>query len=592
VVNPLEVEDQALGELLEASDLSPHPGLALERVLEEPAPAGRDVVLLTHPRNLVEADVAGAARRVGPGMRLFGVGVDDHGDVQFAELKHGTPVKVCQFHIDLTRSAPPRPQTVEQPTNLEPLTPWQGDVEPLGFPFCFGLMSHLKRFDFDQAGEWLLVAGQHGMLYAWKTDGTRMEVLPRGLLGPTVLTDVEHLLGVAGGFVVCGVINDSLTAFHYDWTRRTVTTYPMDFARQHGPFHWHYSHEHHALTVVSTGLLCTDLAVYCRGVDLATAERFPPAKGSPTGASRVAEACAAAPQRTAPPPYLMITTDPSTTWQHPGLYLTGDTGTIQPRGVDQEWLPFRPMSEGRSLLENQRLLWGVCRADVLALVTFDNQQHQTLRLFRGPDGIPLAEHPTHGHVALSSDGRLVAYSRGPSQVVVRTTDGGTVPLLMTVKGHAHPRIDIRLGRKLLVVRVGHHGHLFNWHSEELQITPLTDETRSSTPKAVRVLETCGTRALSAGLPDWVRYDPRRFVQAARAEVIVVSDSFGQLMVFDRSGKLVCMFFVFREQAGAWMPDGTRYGPASITGGLPTPGALGKLGRALREAAELPGRSVP
>src|SRR5262249_55810374 len=57
----LKVEEQKLGELLEASDLSPHPGLALERVLEEKTTVARDVVLLTHPRNLREDEVVASA---------------------------------------------------------------------------------------------------------------------------------------------------------------------------------------------------------------------------------------------------------------------------------------------------------------------------------------------------------------------------------------------------------------------------------------------------------------------------------------------------------------------------------------------------
>ena len=56
--------------MLEASDLTPHPGPTLGRVLDADAgkgPAGgalRDVVLLTHPRSLAEPEVVAAARRV------------------------------------------------------------------------------------------------------------------------------------------------------------------------------------------------------------------------------------------------------------------------------------------------------------------------------------------------------------------------------------------------------------------------------------------------------------------------------------------------------------------------------------------------
>src|SRR5262249_28902167 len=50
--DPLAAPPEELGALLESSELGAHPGLALERVLEKETTDGRDVVLLTHPRNL------------------------------------------------------------------------------------------------------------------------------------------------------------------------------------------------------------------------------------------------------------------------------------------------------------------------------------------------------------------------------------------------------------------------------------------------------------------------------------------------------------------------------------------------------------
>src|SRR5262249_11813381 len=89
--DPLELGAEELGELVETSDLTPNPGLALERVLEAPAEAARDVVLLTHPRTLLDPDVAAAARRVADRTRLFALTVDDQGQVQLSEVRHGTP---------------------------------------------------------------------------------------------------------------------------------------------------------------------------------------------------------------------------------------------------------------------------------------------------------------------------------------------------------------------------------------------------------------------------------------------------------------------------------------------------------------------
>jgi hypothetical protein len=101
VVDPLQEDDETIGEMLESSDLTPEPGLALERVLEDRAAGARDVVVLTHPRNLSEENVIAAARRVSPGTRLFALTVDGHGAVSLSELRHGDPAKLKQFRVNI-----------------------------------------------------------------------------------------------------------------------------------------------------------------------------------------------------------------------------------------------------------------------------------------------------------------------------------------------------------------------------------------------------------------------------------------------------------------------------------------------------------
>src|SRR5262249_52500301 len=169
LLDPLEADDKQVADLVEASDLSANPGLALERVLtQRPASptALRDVVLLTHPRSLGDADVAAAARRVPRDTRLFAVTVDGHGAVQLSALRRGTPVKLSQFQVDFNVATGAALDDTEPLPPVEPLGPWRGHVEPVPFPFRFGVVQgqspHL--FDFDLAGEWLLAAGPPPLL--------------------------------------------------------------------------------------------------------------------------------------------------------------------------------------------------------------------------------------------------------------------------------------------------------------------------------------------------------------------------------------------------------------------------------------------
>jgi hypothetical protein len=144
-------------------------------------------------------------------------------------------------------------------------------------------------------------------------------------------------------------------------------------------------------------------------------------------------------------------------------------------------------------------------------------------------------------------------------------------------------MEIMLGAsRQMILSVGHHMHIIHWAPPEIVMEHVKQSSLSKIGS--HVLEYPQIRATSQNLPPWVRYDPKRFTVAGRSGVIVVGDAFGQVSVFDGGGRLVCMFFVFRDQIAAWMPDGTRHGPASIVGGPSTPGALKKIGMALRAAS--------
>ncbi len=79
VIDPAALDSEALGKLLEASDLTPNPSRALDRTLSLDRETIRDVILLTHPRTLTDPQVREAAQAIRPGdpTRLFAVTVDD-----------------------------------------------------------------------------------------------------------------------------------------------------------------------------------------------------------------------------------------------------------------------------------------------------------------------------------------------------------------------------------------------------------------------------------------------------------------------------------------------------------------------------------
>ncbi len=597
LVDPLRADDAALGELLEASDLSPHPGLALERVLAEKAEAGRDVVLLTHPRSLTEPDVAAAACRLQPGVRLFAVSVDETGVVQLAEVRHGTPVKLGQFQVDLSPDREvrhPRPAPAIAPA--EPLAPWTGNPEPIGFPFRFGPQGRVDEIAFDHDGEWVVLADKSRMLYAFRVDGTHAEVLPRVLLNDgRFLPWIDALLGVAGGVVAAGRIGEQLVAVHYDLVGRQCQPYVLGGSTAafpggpHLTWQWSYFREFHAVVATPQGIVAAPGPGFTRGVDLATGEKFTAASDP---ASRVAEACREAHRYILPPPRLPVLRDGNVHWggQHPRLNHDPTAGTIHVQGLDPAWKPVTPLADGRPLFRDAVIDSAVCQGDLLAVTSGRPSRgpaRQALHLLRMPEGVPLGEFANErfgGRFALSGDGRLLAHQTGSAQVTIHGVTDLARPRLVTTVGKFHHRPEVLLGRGWLAVKVGNFQELLIWNNGELVVTGENDRGLTKSAKVLDLLRRHPyVEAHARYLPAHMRYDPRRFLAAATLDLTVVVDAYGQLALF-AGERLLCMFFVFRHQVAGWMPDGTRFGPPSISQGPETPEARKKIGRVLKEAA--------
>jgi hypothetical protein len=571
--------------MMDASDLSPHPGLALERVLAEPAPGARDVVLLTHTRTLKEADVVAAARSVRPGVRLFAVALDDAGNVGLCEMKRGSPVRVRQFRVDFSLLAPPLEEEASTPSTTSGL--WKGHVEPVPFPFRFGVCSSIAKgcFDFDYKGDWLLTASRDGMLYAWRTDGSGMEVLPRPIVEGQVVTQPEAVVGVAGGFVVFGRHNAQVVAVHYDFVGRTCRAHVIDPEMKKSGWWWNYSREHHAVIALSP-------AGYGYSLDLGTGGSY--SSWNDRGESRARDAYEVWERRGLPARRLRTPNtripDPCC-GRHPFLYLDPDRGQVHVRHTPK-WGPFTPQANGRPALKDCQALEAQCSGGTLALLVGRQGRggERTLWLFQAPHGIPVREYPVpqnHANFVLSPDGQRLARQLGECTFEGRNVGGDPEPFL-TRKGGFSQHTSFVLGPQWLLVRTGkNQAYLARWDRAALEFKVSTTGPESLLREEFAnqsewISGVPGTKHL---LPEVAWYDPKRFVAGAETTVIAVGDRFGQVAIFDKAEKLVCMFFAFAAQVAVWMPDGTCYGPAAFIGSPPTPGALEKIGRALRRASD-------
>lgn len=216
-----------------------------------------------------------------------------------------------------------------------------------------------------------------------------------------------------------------------------------------------------------------------------------------------------------------------------------------------------------------------CRGGVLAVLFLTPQRTKELWLFEGPTGRTLTTLPLpfeRDGFALSPDGRQVAVQCGACQVEVRETLSGVGWVGLSSVGRFHNNLVVELGSRGLYLRIDRRAHYLTWATGVLQ--HYADAEAQWTPDDL-------TRAVPGQVPSFLNYDRSRFrIAATNGNLVAVVTLFGEAFLFEKSGELVCGFFVFRQQVAAWMPDGTCWGAVALLGRPETPGAAARIGKAL------------
>ena len=582
-----EIGREELGTLLEASDLSPHPARALELALNADRAGLRDVVLLTHPRSLAEPAVAAAARRAAAGTRLFAVAVDNEGRVELSELRQGTPVVLGRCRVEVREPAPAASASAPAPALPESSSArsWHGPVEPVGFPFRIGPVGRIddRLYAFDDSGDWVLVASQLGLLHAWRADGSKGEMLPRASIPTGLIASVEAVIGVAGGFVVVGRTKVKLAAIHYDFPGRAVSAHVIGDLSSWGPGRrWTYCRELHAVVAQDPGNGRVHGAIDLGAEpDEAIYHSSPP---SPPASSR---ARSAAMMNVFQPPPNPVIVDQGAALPEAGraVRLDPETGTIDIQDDAGRHRVCRPLADGRPALKGARVLAARSGGDVIGALASLSGAQQSLFLFSAGSFRSLGSYPVGNDVkdfAISPDGRRFARRIGDRHLEIRNMSGGALPLHVTPKGKAHPHLDVSIGETFLIINTGKHVHMYDWYRGPLRATLSQGEPGWLIARVISPIARRQTvRAARRTVPT---YDDRRFVASERAfGLTVLVDMLSQVTVLDADDKIVCMFYVFRDQAAAWMPDGTRVGLVPVSSGPSTPDAMERIGAALRAA---------
>lgn len=582
---------EALADLLAASDLSANPAKALSSALLEEREEPRDVVLLTHPRNLAEPAVAAVARQAGPATRLFAVAVEPAGSVELSELRDGRPVVVARCRVAINAAA-----TTEETPSLAPRVrpsayeAWTGDVEPVGFPFRIGpteaVEDHL--FAFDDGGESLLIAGRGGLLRLCRVDRASFEMLPRAIAEEEVLTMVEAVVGVSGGFVVIGAPSHGRRlAAHYDVPARVCRIHELP-ASTLERVEWVYVRRYHTVLGHEDGAPRIGLDL---GVDPPGAKLLPNKPNSQRQRDFLRE-WREKPER-------LDVLDDGRRFPDPDggrcVFLHSSSGVLTIRGDTDDRRSFRPTSDGNPRLAQGRLIAAVWHGEILGVIVQQPDKQRVLLVFMvWGDWRLFGEYALErdcSGFAMSRDGRRVAWRSGDRQVLVRDLEHAGPPSLVVVKGRVHSQLELELGRSFLVIQAGRHAHAVRWDSGRLALF----HTEGSLEELASRIQRLGpTSPTIRAEPEYhaTPYTRARFYATATLDRLLVGiDRLGQVAVLDRAGELIVVFFVFRSTLAAWMPDGTSLGPSSITGRTRSIDAEARIGAALRSASSAPGRSA-
>jgi hypothetical protein len=597
------IDSAALSSLIEASDLSLHPGAAIQRLLASAREGRRDLVVLTHPLNLNEPEVIAAAQAVsGAGYaetRLFAVAVDSKGRLELAELRRGLPVVLARSKVEIGPEVEPVPASPKMESvapQQAPLRFWKGDFEPIGFPFRCGLLDRLERpdatrgnaraqaFDFDESGERILAvgAGLGPLLFTSSLDGAECEHLPTPVhAGKPLLMD-QKVIGVAGGFVVVGHSHRGACLAHYDFPSRRCVIHGL--GRFMPSASWSYFRDLHAIVIKPREKDARYLA-------------FDLSATGPDAESTIRARCALEREQQQEQLF-MILAQPGRTWERNAstdlgdrlLGLDPDSGVLRfriaPSHSEQSALP---LADGKPALKGGQIVRARRGGDVLAVLVHSGaspglyfisvSRCAVIGMFQSDRQLAA------GAFALSRDGRRFAVLSGTGDLEVRDVLGEGTPVFVTPREEVAVHF-LSLGRSCVLVRevgeASRHVHdrcLIRWDRGRLEVE--RDDVFSVFSRLGGVLTQ--SRSLRRGDAE-VNGHQLRFVGIIEeGSLRILIDRYNHFVVLDARGSLVCIFYVIGNEVAALLVDGTYWGSRRLTGREPAPGAAERIGRALLEA---------
>jgi len=564
------LNDEEIGQLLEASDLTDNPGLALAQALGAGSSnAPRDIVLLTHPRSLNAEEIRKSVEQLPSSSRLFALSIDDQRAMQLSELVQDIWITRLQSRVPIIASGATGTHDFKR-RRLGPITihsPWQGDLEDPGFPFRVGSTEPIIKgsLALDYEGNRLLFARRLGLLFAYNLDGkhlelsmTPMEVLPRALdLNRSPYQRVESIVGVRGGFVVVARMasQPGIALIHYDFTTRECVVHPRQGLSKN--LDWSYLASHH--TVIGQKQMSVHLALdldHPPGI-----AGFSPAEGTTPSSVRAHEAYLVA-KKNRPVRRLFVRAHEPLPESGRAIRLDPKTGAIQVQNDKLEQAHLLPAQDGKPILRNHWVSETRSGDDVI-LARIQSNIHARTFIAVSLDPILQLSCTSINDASIfsiSGDGRRFAYPFGKSLIKIQDLRNNEGPRFVPKASQAHHcQLQVFLGDGVLVAKIGGHIHVLRWDRSSLEHYVGRGDSDSHLNQVFgnrlpTLIEMDRHHPLRSRDPD------RYFAGCSCAGVSLVVDVMDQIILSDSLDNVICIFHIFRSDLQGWLPDGTYLKP--------------------------------
>lgn len=573
LVNPLEMTDAELIQLLESSDFNTSSDDLIRSTLSSDNAHDAELILLTHRKTIDDLDRSSTTLATLPeSSRLFAVTADESGLIEFKRWSGSGWEQVNRCRVDYHTS---ETSSVVK-TNLQASSHlWTGHVSPFPMPFVFGPVSRVRRFIFNLTEESVLCLTLTGQALLLHLDERQNEVLPDPNFRLIEQDPFVDAVATECGFATLVRAVDNCTHLVvYDLAHRHIHVVREFRANS-------ICYLQHLNTIVSR-------STPSQAIDLTTLGRWPCLDNNDSALiSRARTACAEPKNRLPPAQSVRVLSAPGSFADYsdePAIVIDRNTSTMRILNETLKWSTLDVPAYEASLFRKTTIESGELTRSVTA-VGFVGVNGSYVAVFerecqRKPTVLSRA---ADSGWTLAPSGRLIAYVKRSGDVTIRNRQTAEELHVQPPRLLKH-QLRLRGNEFGIELVHGRYQHLLDWSSGVLRLSVRVGISTFISvigfKDAVDVTQNSNFNPLQSNT--W-----NRVVSVLNCgRIIVIADNYNQVYVYRvvPVQSLVAVFLVKREYLCGWLPDGTRFGDSIVSGYPASSQSMKRFGDALSNAS--------